>query len=185
MPLFGRKSEPVPAQQAPVHTHNTRMSTSSRGSAGGGLFRRRRSESSVSSSDYEQPRRTSGLRSGGGLFKRNTEDPSIVAARERVLAAEQAERDADIALQQARTSVREAREHVKRLEMEAAAEAKAAKVKQGQAKNLNKRAKPLGSKYRQYSKYSLADANLNQDTIVSKQTSIRVSASEMAGAGVL
>lgn len=150
MPLFGRKAEPVPAQQAPVQNHyNTRTSTSSRNSAGG-LFRKRRSNSSLSSSDYEQPRRSSTLRSGGGglgggLFSRNKEDPSIVNARERVAAAESAEREADFALQQARNSVREAREHVKRLEMEAAAEAKAAKIKQGQAKNLNKRAKPLGS----------------------------------------
>lgn len=147
MPLFGRKAEPVPAQQTPAHNYNTRTSTSSRGSAGG-LFRRRRSDSSLSSSDIEQPRRTSTLRSGGlggGLFNRKSEDPSIAAARDRVQAAEAAERDADYALQQARNSVREAREHVKRLEIEAAADAKAAKIKQGQAKNLNKRAKPLGS----------------------------------------
>lgn len=61
-------------------------------------------------------------------------------------AAEQAERDADLALQQARNSVRDAREHVRRLELEAEAEAKAAKLKAGQAKDLNRRAKPLGRK---------------------------------------
>jgi hypothetical protein len=43
-----------------------------------------------------------------------------VAARERVLSAETAERDADRALFQARVAVKEAREHVKRLEKEAA-----------------------------------------------------------------
>lgn len=63
------------------------------------------------------------------------------------MAAERAERDADLALQQARISVREAREHVRRLELEAEAEAKAAKLKQNQARDLGKRAKPLGRKF--------------------------------------
>jgi hypothetical protein len=55
-----------------------------------------------------------------GLLHRNDEDPSIRAARERVLNAEAAEREADKALLHARAMVNEAREHVKRLEMEAA-----------------------------------------------------------------
>lgn len=81
------------------------------------------------------------------MFHRNKyEDPSITAARERVTAAEQAERDADIALQQARLSVRDARDHVNRLVAEAEAEAKAARLKQGQAQDLGRRAKPLGRK---------------------------------------
>ena len=63
------------------------------------------------------------------------------------MAAEQAERDADHALQQARLRVREAREHVRRLELEAQAEAKAAAVKAGQARDLNRRAKPLGRRF--------------------------------------
>ena len=57
-----------------------------------------------------------------GFFHRNDEDPSIVAARERVVNAEAAERQADRALAQARIAVREAREGVKRLEREAAEE---------------------------------------------------------------
>lgn len=82
---------------------------------------------------------------GTSILHRNRhEDPSIAAARERVFAAERAERDADLALQQARVSVRDARDHVKRLELEAEAEAKAARLKQGQAKDLGRRAKPLG-----------------------------------------
>ena len=61
--------------------------------------------------------------SGGGLFnRRHNEDPSIMSARERVASAEAAERDADRALMQARTAVRDAREHVKMLEREAAEE---------------------------------------------------------------
>lgn len=148
MPLFSRKQEPVPAQQtAPMNRHS-RVSTSSTTSprrSGGFFSRRRNSASSFSSSDYED---NNTHRSGiGGLFSRNRqEDPSIVAARERVMHAEQAERDADVALRQARISVQEAREHVRRLELEAEAEAKAAKIKQGQARNLNKRAQPLGRK---------------------------------------
>lgn len=61
-----------------------------------------------------------------------------------MLAAETAERDADRALVQARAAVRDARAQVAALEREAAEEARLAKIKQGQAADLNKRAKPLG-----------------------------------------
>jgi hypothetical protein len=57
-----------------------------------------------------------------GLFHRDAEDPSILAARERVFSAEEAEREADKALANAKGAVREAREHVKRLERETAEE---------------------------------------------------------------
>lgn len=57
-----------------------------------------------------------------GLLHRNDEDPSIAAARERVVSTEAAERDADRALRHARAAVREARDHIKRLEREAAEE---------------------------------------------------------------
>jgi len=79
----------------------------------------------------------------GGMI-RNGEDVSITSARERVLQAEAAEREADRALVQSRAAVRDAREHVKRLEREAAEEARLAKVKQTQARNISRRAKPLG-----------------------------------------
>jgi hypothetical protein len=55
-----------------------------------------------------------------GLLHKDIEDPSITAARDRVIGAEAAERDADKALLMARSAVREARDHVKRLEKEAA-----------------------------------------------------------------
>ena len=45
---------------------------------------------------------------------------------------------------QARTAVRDARAHVKRLENEAAEEARLAKIKQKQAASLGKRGKMLG-----------------------------------------
>ena len=94
MGLFGHKSEPTPAQAAP-----SRHSTSSDGS-----------------------RLSSGSRRSGGFLHRNQEDPSISDARQRVASAEAAEREADRALVQARTAVRDAREHIKRIEMEAAEE---------------------------------------------------------------
>lgn len=71
-------------------------------------------------------------------------DPSIVQARERVMNAEQAERDADRALEEARRMVMEARDHVRRLELEAKEEARRAKIKQYHAREVSKRAKPLG-----------------------------------------
>jgi hypothetical protein len=73
-------------------------------------------------------------------------DPSIVAAKERVHAAEEAERQADRALMGARNAVRDARAHVKQLEMEAAEDARLAKIKQHQAGQLGKSAKGLGRK---------------------------------------
>ncbi|KAI0149517.1 hypothetical protein GGR57DRAFT_223205 [Xylariaceae sp. FL1272] len=71
-------------------------------------------------------------------------DPSIVQARERVMSAETAEREADKALASARLRVREARDEVKRLEAEAAEEARRAKIKQYHAREVSKRGKQLG-----------------------------------------
>ena len=61
--------------------------------------------------------------------------------------AEAAERDADRALAAARVAVKEAREHIKRLEREAAEEARLAKIKQDQARSMTKRGKGLGRMY--------------------------------------
>jgi len=58
--------------------------------------------------------------------------------------AESAERDADRALMAAKAAVRDAREHVKSLELEAKEEARLAKIKQRAAGDISKRAKPLG-----------------------------------------
>lgn len=60
--------------------------------------------------------------------------------------AEAAEREADRALMAARESVREARDHVRRLELEAEEEARRARIKQQQAKEVSKRGKQLGRK---------------------------------------
>lgn len=71
-------------------------------------------------------------------------DPSIAEARERVLSAEAAEKDADRALEEARLRVREAREHVRRVEEEAKEESRRAMIKHQQALDVSKRGKGLG-----------------------------------------
>ncbi|KAI9903434.1 hypothetical protein N3K66_002786 [Trichothecium roseum] len=87
----------------------------------------------------------------GSLLRRNKRadndrdlDPSIVAARERVMSAEAAEVEADRALDAARSSVRDARAEMVRLEDEAREDARRAKIKQHQAGELSKRGKGLG-----------------------------------------
>ncbi|ROW10359.1 hypothetical protein VMCG_02001 [Cytospora schulzeri] len=96
------------------------------------------------------PSRSSRGSGGGGLLHKfgghsNEElDPSIVQARERVMGAESAEREADRALELARREVRDAREEVRRLELEAKEEARRAKIKQYHAKEVSKRGKALG-----------------------------------------
>jgi hypothetical protein len=114
MPLFGHR-EPVettpdvpPKEEAVVEREPSRRGT---------LFGRRRSVESTSTTNTTtstSPRR--------GLLTRDREDASITAARQRVAGAEAAESEADRALLQARAAVNEAREHVKRLEREAAEE---------------------------------------------------------------
>lgn len=95
--------------------------------------------------------RSTSTRGGGGLLRKfgaNEElDPSIVQARERVLSAETAEREADRALELARREVKDARDEVKRLELEAKEEARRAKIKAYHAKEVSKRGKALGRKF--------------------------------------
>ncbi|KAL1746549.1 hypothetical protein HDZ31DRAFT_62104 [Schizophyllum fasciatum] len=154
MPLFkSSHPEPEPASPpgrkgsmfsrnrsaSPVRSHNT---STSNGHSGGLFSSRRRSTSSSdrSSADVSRSRST-----GGGLFSSNRGgDPSIAAARRKVADAETAERDADRALMQARQAVKDARDHVRFLEQEAAEDARRAKAKQAEAKVINKSAKHLG-----------------------------------------
>ncbi|PBK73589.1 uncharacterized protein ARMOST_00410 [Armillaria ostoyae] len=83
---------------------------------------------------------------GGGRrrFNSHGNDPTILAARQKVTDASNAERDADRALSQARNSVKEAREHVKNLEREAREGTKRAKFKQAQSEVVSKTARALG-----------------------------------------
>ena len=149
--LFGSKHH-SPTRAPTNATHSTRSSTTTsspdRSTGGGGIFRRSTDASHNPSMNSHQ--RTSG--SGGGLLhktfggNREEMDPSIVQARERVMGAEAAEMEADRALIAARESVREAREHVRMLEVEAKEEARRAKIKEHHAKEFSKRGKLLGRK---------------------------------------
>ncbi|KKO97126.1 hypothetical protein THAR02_10770 [Trichoderma harzianum] len=103
--------------------------------SGGGLFRH--------STDSSAGSRRRGLfhRDGGGM---QALDPSILQAREHVMHAEAAEIEADRALGEARMRVRAAKDHVWRLEEEAKEEARRAKIKQEQAREVSKRGQGLG-----------------------------------------
>lgn len=123
--MFARNRSVTPE---PVHTTNHNR----------GFFSRRRSsdESSLGhhSSGSDRINRGNSVRSGtsstagSGFFggRNNTfnvhKDPTIMAAREKVMTAEKAETEADRALLQARAMVREAKDHVRFLEREAAEE---------------------------------------------------------------
>lgn len=142
--LFGsrnRSPSPTPSHRTDA-THSTRYTSSTyhtspeREQNGGGLFRR--------GTDASSGRRSLLHRSFGNGNNSAELDPSIVQARERVMSAEAAERDADRALMAARESVRQAHEHVKRLELEAQEEARRAKIKQYHAREVSKRGKQLG-----------------------------------------
>ncbi|KAF9063430.1 hypothetical protein BDP27DRAFT_1232179, partial [Rhodocollybia butyracea] len=69
---------------------------------------------------------------------------SVMAARQKVSDAEESEKAADRALQQARNHVKEARDHVKFLEKEAEDDAHRARLKQAEAKIVSKSARGLG-----------------------------------------
>jgi len=71
-------------------------------------------------------------------------DPTILGARQKVTEAEEAEKEADRSLLQARGMVKEAREHVKILEQEAIEDVRRAKAKQAEAKSVSKVARGLG-----------------------------------------
>ncbi|KAH6628843.1 hypothetical protein F5144DRAFT_326815 [Chaetomium tenue] len=144
--LFGSKHH-SPTRAPTNATNSTRSSTTAsspdRSTGSGGIFRR-------STDASHNPSMNGHQRTGGGLLhkfgggNREEMDPSIVQARERVMGAEAAEMEADRALIAARESVREAREHVRMLELEAKEEARRAKIKEHHAKEFSKRGKLLG-----------------------------------------
>ncbi|KAM3508126.1 hypothetical protein MY11210_006851 [Beauveria gryllotalpidicola] len=84
-----------------------------------------------------------GMGSGGGGGGDRDLDPSILRAREHVMGAEAAE-EAERALDAARRRVREAREHVRRLEEEAETDARRARIKKHHAAEISKRGKVMG-----------------------------------------
>jgi hypothetical protein len=107
-----KNSSKNPSQSPPPHQSNASTTGSS------SFFRRRRS-SSVSSSDRESSTRNSGGFLGIGRSNRLEDDPSIRSAREKVTDAENAEKEADRALDEARQRVKLAHQHVKGLKHEA------------------------------------------------------------------
>ena len=119
MPLFNRK---VPDQAPPA------PQTTTNGNRRSGIFGSKREAAPATTNNHHHNNNNVATNNGtnnhqgSGLLHRNKEDPSITGARQRVLAAEQAERDADRALIQARAAVKAAREEVLRLEKEAAEE---------------------------------------------------------------
>ncbi|KAK3695777.1 hypothetical protein B0T22DRAFT_116280 [Podospora appendiculata] len=155
MPLFSRHPDPV-EEPAPAPVVEERPKRHS-------LFGRRspsptptnHTHTTASTYHSASPERAASTTSGGhrSLLHRTfgngnstspEMDPTIVQARERVMSAEAAERDADRALLAARESVRQAREHVRRLELEAQEEARRAKIKQYHAREVSKRGQQLG-----------------------------------------
>jgi hypothetical protein len=127
MPLFGSKNAQPAQTVTTTTTHHPQQksglfghrksavqpgTTPSTTSNGGGLLNRH--------SQVDPVQNGNGHHNGHhSLLSRNHEDASIVGARQRVMQAEQAEKDADKALIAARQAVRSAREHVKHLEHEA------------------------------------------------------------------
>lgn len=145
-----RDPSPTPTANT-ANTANTHQSNSSRLSNSTfhttNSSRTSTSGASTATNTTTTPKRGSSLLhkfGGGGHHNDNELDPSIVQARERVMAAEAAERDADRALELARRGVQAAREDVRRLEVEAKEEARRAKIKAYHAKEVSKRGKALG-----------------------------------------
>jgi hypothetical protein len=101
MPLFKHNSDA-----------NERESARSTSPTRKGSMFSRRSPSPVASSNSSSSTR-------GSFFARNNGDPAVNAARQKVSSAESAERDAEKALVAARSAVKEAKEHARRLEREA------------------------------------------------------------------
>lgn len=132
MPLFNRHPEPEVIEPEPRRS-NTLFSRKNREVSPVNTTTTRHSNKSETSSS---PHRS--------FLHRKDGDPTILAARERVANAEAREKDADRALASARIAVKEAREHIKKLEKEAAEEARLAKIKQKEAQSIGKRGDHLG-----------------------------------------
>jgi hypothetical protein len=157
--LFGSKRH-SPDQINQNTTHSSRRSSTTTASpertSGGGIFHRSTDaghNNNNYNNGYTNANGHNGSQRSGGLLQRfghgsrDDMDPSIAQARERVMGAEAAELEADRALMAARESAREAREHVRMLEVEAKEDARRAKIKQHHAKEFSKRGKHLGSTF--------------------------------------
>jgi hypothetical protein len=158
MPFFGSRKpeeevyeEPAPLPEETHKRHGLFGSRRERSVSPSSTVRTTTTANShISSTGTGASRKSSLLHRSFGHGNSVEMDPSIVQARERVLGAENAEREADRALESARIRVREAREEVKRLELEAKEEARLAKIKQYHAREVSKRGKQLGRKFSQH-----------------------------------
>ncbi|KAI0268823.1 hypothetical protein BC834DRAFT_655260 [Gloeopeniophorella convolvens] len=167
MPLFSprRHDSPPPPPRPATPPNRSRSLFSRRSRSAERIDNRARSGTTYSGSNGRSPTndynsygdnsRQGGSRSGGFFSRRRSSsssdtrpdlahDPSIMNARSKVSDAEAAEREADQALVAARMAVREARDHVRVLENEATEDARRAKMKQAEAKNVSKSARGLG-----------------------------------------
>ncbi|KIK69301.1 hypothetical protein GYMLUDRAFT_188916 [Collybiopsis luxurians FD-317 M1] len=149
MPLFKQNSRDT-TPPPPEDNHSRKGTLFGRRQRSASPDRSNRSHHTGRSSDSDSVGRAGSTRSGGlfgGRFSGNGfphNDPSIMAARQKVSDAEESERAADRALQAARASVKEARDHVKFLEKEAEDDAHRARLKQAEAKVVSKSARGLG-----------------------------------------
>ncbi|KAJ6587117.1 hypothetical protein DFH09DRAFT_910173 [Mycena vulgaris] len=146
--IFARNRSISP-EPVPPTTHNRGFFSRRRSSDDSSLGHHSSGSDRINRGNSVRSGTASSTRSGGGFFAgRDTfnvhKDPTIVAARGKVTSAEKAEHDADRALLQARAMVREARDHVRILEKEAAEEHKRAKAKQAVANTVSKSASGLG-----------------------------------------
>jgi hypothetical protein len=106
MPLFKSRDRSVtPPVEEQQHTRK------------GSIFSRRRPEPSANGDNNST--RSGSTRSGNGGFFGSGKDSTIAGARQKVSIAEEREKAADQALVNARQAVTEAREHARKLELEA------------------------------------------------------------------
>ncbi|PNP45156.1 hypothetical protein TGAM01_v206733 [Trichoderma gamsii] len=133
---------------SPVSSHHGSVASSGAGPGGFTNNNVNATNGSNSGGLFRHSTDSSASRGRRSLFHRDhgaqALDPSILQAREHVMSAEAAEVDADRALGEARMRVRAAKDHVWRLEEEAKEEARRAKIKQEQAREVSKRGQGLG-----------------------------------------
>ncbi|KAI0049957.1 hypothetical protein FA95DRAFT_1556283 [Auriscalpium vulgare] len=166
MPLFGSRHDEAPVAEPVRPVTPPHQSRSIFGRRSRSVDRADSTNSGVARSNTVRPQpynngngyadSTTSGGSRGGWFNRNRSsspdehlrhvgsDPNVLNARNKVAEAEALERDADQALHAARMAVREARDHVKLLEREALEDARRAKMKQEEARNVSKSARGLG-----------------------------------------